>query len=590
MNRLNDIKKQLENEKQKLKNKIITDKQYIINENKLKKDLNVIGIDINNIEKEKNNLFKYTSNLEKEIHEANRKNDEVKKRNLEKIESYKNKVNFLNNGALQISKEPFESDDEYLNRLKNTGQLFSEESIYNDLQIKTIKDFKMKMKELTRNDGLIEEILKLIPESSINDITNKLLIIQNFSIIKEKFIKRYGYNNPNLKSQNILNFFNDMIKSLEGKDISGINSLGSYEEISKPIEEVYPEEKPVKDISMFTPIPKEKIDKRKREEPSPSDNIKETPMHYTKIKKEQPIFSPIFSPTEKKLIYEPIEEKLIYPHIEVPKVKIKSINDGKYEFATGVDDKTGQKIPMIRLKDKPDFHKYTSKAAAVTSYVQDLLYPEYNDINNKDTYHNQKYKLTYNKIKDIIFSEESGKLPPSGPEFEKPYEHDEEGMHYVEELGGSIGIHNKYKEIPNKVQFGSLFLLYKKLYYDNILSVRNKYNQMVTHFPAIKVSENFVTIINQLLNNQKPDLHILSHSEKILYDALIYVSHLDKHVNNSKKDTINDLKKRLRLIEDEINAGNDSNLLKQELKDIIYKLFHFKNITKKQLNEYLKQL
>ena len=82
----------------------------------------------------------------------------------------------------------------------------------------------------------------------------------------------------------------------------------------------------------------------------------------------------------------------------------------------------------------------------------------------------------------------------------------------------------------------------------------------------------------------------MSHSEKMLYDTLIYVSHLDKHINNSKKDTVNDFKKRLRLIEDEINAGNDSNLLKQELKDIIYKLFHFKNITKKQLNEYLKQL
>ena len=46
------------------------------------------------------------------------KNDEVKKRNSEKVETYNNELNFLNNGALQTYRQPFESEEEYLNRLK----------------------------------------------------------------------------------------------------------------------------------------------------------------------------------------------------------------------------------------------------------------------------------------------------------------------------------------------------------------------------------------------------------------------------------------------------------------------------------------
>ena len=73
MNRLNDIKKQLENEKEKYEKGNITKEEYIHIEKKLNKDLDVIREDINNIELEKNYIFANKSRLDKEIHEAYKK-------------------------------------------------------------------------------------------------------------------------------------------------------------------------------------------------------------------------------------------------------------------------------------------------------------------------------------------------------------------------------------------------------------------------------------------------------------------------------------------------------------------------------------
>ncbi len=94
----------------------------------------------------------------------------------------------------------------------------------------------------------------------------------------------------------------------------------------------------------------------------------------------------------------------------------------------------------------------------------------------------------------------------------------------------------------------------------------------------------------------KQTLDTLSSSEKQLYDLLLYVSglrkkHINKTENTSAKDTnIKELKKRFKIVESEIQAGNNNPVVKAKLKEIINKLvlYHVisQNNGKKNLQQY----
>ena len=95
-----------------------------------------------------------------------------------------------------------------------------------------------------------------------------------------------------------------------------------------------------------------------------------------------------------------------------------------------------------------------------------------------------------------------------------------------------------------------------------------------------------------LLQGYKPTIsekNTLSKPEQELYDRAIYVSNLNKTVENNQDKAINNLKKRMEILEGELRAGNNSPLIKQELKSVCEKLVNFKTISKKSMNDYLKQ-
>lgn len=153
------------------------------------------------------------------------------------------------------------------------------------------------------------------------------------------------------------------------------------------------------------------------------------------------------------------------------------------------------------------------------------------------------------------------------------------------------GIHTE--NIPDRVPFGRLILLLKKLYYHNTLSVKNPQDKSIAGLRTTRVSEKFVSILMNLLEGIYPtveDINRLPTLERQLYDRLITLANLNKTVPHSKDKTIADLKKRLKLIEAEIEIGNNNPMLKKEMYEILHSLKDFKVLTQGQISKYLNNI
>ena len=108
-----------------------------------------------------------------------------------------------------------------------------------------------------------------------------------------------------------------------------------------------------------------------------------------------------------------------------------------------------------------------------------------------------------------------------------------------------------------------------------------------------KVSDKFVEIIMNIVSGKDVPKHIissLSSVEKELYNQIIHISGLNKHLHHTGSDDIvKGLKNRMVLIEGEIEAGNNNKELLVELRDVLMKLYHYGAISLISAKKYLQQ-
>ena len=153
-----------------------------------------------------------------------------------------------------------------------------------------------------------------------------------------------------------------------------------------------------------------------------------------------------------------------------------------------------------------------------------------------------------------------------------------------------MGYGLKTQDIPDICHFGKNIILLKKLYYNNILSVKNKKMHAIEYFSNVKVSDNFVDVILQMSKNSKPNINNLKQDEKQLLDTLLHICGIKSSANSSKKDdVVNELKNQLKLAEGQLRAGNNNPLVKEELKDILKKLTLYNCVSLQNSKDYLKQ-
>ena len=128
---------------------------------------------------------------------------------------------------------------------------------------------------------------------------------------------------------------------------------------------------------------------------------------------------------------------------------------------------------------------------------------------------------------------------------------------------------------------------------ENTLAIKTHQGKSIGGLPNKKISKKLASIIMDLIEGMHPthdELTRLDKSDRIIYDKVVYLGKLHTDIPHTNETTINDLKKRLKLLEGEIEIGNNSPQLKQEINEIIKNLILFKTITPKQGKDYLKQI
>lgn len=151
------------------------------------------------------------------------------------------------------------------------------------------------------------------------------------------------------------------------------------------------------------------------------------------------------------------------------------------------------------------------------------------------------------------------------------------------------GLRRKHAKI---VQFGRVDIHPQRLVYDNVLKV-TKNNRNITGMPNMKVSDAFVSVMMSVLGNKTPtmkDFTKMSSDEKKLYDTLVIASGLQKDVETVGSGVKEDLKKRLALIEGEIEAGNTNELLIKEARSVLHRMAQMKMVSRPKAVAHLKQL
>jgi hypothetical protein len=133
----------------------------------------------------------------------------------------------------------------------------------------------------------------------------------------------------------------------------------------------------------------------------------------------------------------------------------------------------------------------------------------------------------------------------------------------------------------------------QRLFYDNLLIITSKTGQSITGLKKQKVSNAFVELMLKVLKGGTPnlkDVHALSDHEKKLYDLLVYASGLSKVVEPVGSGVKDHLRKRLELIEGEIEAGNTNAALVSEARQVLHSMAQMGMISRPSAVKHLKQL
>lgn len=140
-------------------------------------------------------------------------------------------------------------------------------------------------------------------------------------------------------------------------------------------------------------------------------------------------------------------------------------------------------------------------------------------------------------------------------------------------------------------KLGKKIINYDKLTKRNVLDVRHLKKGNIFGFPTSTVSDAFVSNVNKLVKGEgvtEDDDNALDNAEKQLFERMKHVTAVGGTYKDNKG--LGTLKSRLKLIEDEIQSGNDSTHLLVEAKDILKPLARQNIITKAEKDRFYKQL
>jgi hypothetical protein len=465
-----------------------------------------------------------------EYKEHNRLVKEKKDRNLERIKQYQVQLNTMNSGAFNTSKMENESEDEYLERLRRNAEETLPEELLEQANSKILQEFRKKLKDITSNPVKIDQV-----SNSFNP-EDKFQLIKIWKLVKEKYNKTYGLDNKSIEPETIVSFFEALIAKKQ-----------EFSEFPLAIEEVLAEEAYAGDENIVGEI----------------------------------IITPLRAINALLLKKASVANQ---PELFLKSVRISNRGMGQnallYSF-TGEDGTFKQyfdsSIPSDRI------------ISGAKKLKSDKEIYERTGITLKDLNSIIGFKATDNFNPNVFSTKMSVKF--NIPQFQvadtiqKPYAVSRGYAPDKVEYGMGIA----KKQEPKLVPFGNVLISYTNLKYKNILTIKTHLGKTIGGLPNKKISAKLTSILLNLLERINPtheELYRLSPEERHLYDRLVNLGRLHTELPNTNEKSVSELKKRLKLLEGEIEIGNNSPQIIQEIKHILKMLKEFNVITEKQRKEY----
>lgn len=478
----------------------------------------------------------------------------VKNINKARLKAYEEDLKLLNRGRLNVTQEEGESEEDYKERLRQTGQMtVSEDDMANSADLYNRDKLRELVLELVRDTGIISNAIKFLDQDQVFKIN------QNWSRIKRDFLKAYGFDNKTVKEQDLIDFFLQEVEPIidainKGKAPPTADLLGEIPEaVVGEVVEAVAEPKPKKPkLKTFAEL-----------QTMGADALK---AYYLKFKKAPAKWN-------KKLD----DIRLFIQEADLVADKNPDGSDREIEGITSpplgssLGAKKTHTIAELEAIAQPVFDKLTAEWERITSTSADEDRRTLGGVilakigNAEDAFEEgdkDKFYRSLNELEDLV------------PDIIRREARMAEI--YPREITGN-GLQPIKHDIPNLIEFGKVKISPRKLYYNNTLAIKHKSGNSLVGLPNVQVSDKFVSIIMNLLKGKKPslkDFTQLDLNEKGIYDSLIYIAGLQKEVDNNFGETKQQLKNRLELIEGSISAGNTNPSLKKELHALLGKMAH----------------
>ena len=460
-----------------------------------------------------------------------------KQRNAEAILAYQHQLNLLNSGAFKTEKQPNETEEEYYERLRQNAEEVIPADQLEQAESKILTEFRKRIQELTKDAVKIDQISNsLTPE-------DKYQLIKIWKLVKERYNRAYGLTNKTIDAETIVAFLNGLVYGIEESGQLPSAVQGVISQIREEGVEALQEGELI-----ITPYV--------------GDNM--VMVQRSNISGQPPLY---------------IKAVVINPSAR---------NDGGYALLYSFSGEQGtfkQYFAGGKEGGVPEDRKEGGRGGKSNDEIKQKTGITTNDLNKLVGYTfggfnpsvvakrlAMKYRLT------AVPVSETNQSP-----YKTSTRHDAK-----EHIQYGLGIARANE--PKLVQFGNVMLSLPNLKYKNILSVRTHLGKTIGGTPNIKITPKMTSIILNLLEHIQPtheELNRLSANERQLYDRLVYLGKLHTQLPQTSDKSINELKKRLKLLEGEINIGNDSPQISSEIKHILKCLRDFNVISPKQIKEYL---
>ena len=467
-------------------------------------------------------------NLKQIVENYNAEVLKIKNTNKMTRDEYNRNVRVFREGAFNTEPNIGEDEASYLQRMRDNAEILEPDDELISAKSLIYNNFKASMKQLFADESKIEQVANGI--DPLDKVDNKYKILKHWTLFKNKFLMSYGANNKRVTANDVLTFANSFLKFEKDRMLSAVNN-----------------------------------------------NLKSSGRHIDGITFETN------TETKTLLIHNTQSPNILFLRViriqgGNSRLKLLFSTTGKVgSFIQFFDEKPKTKLPTGRTENSSDI---IERETGITKENLKQLF----DISTGDV----DPAMICQKL-----TKEPFKLPQissNDPAVIETQIYRKSGTADGKEYG--MGLHGS-EEIPRYAPFGTVYILLKKLFYENKLSIRNPQMKIFAGFRTIKVSEQFVKLIMNMMKGINPtnsDLNMLKTGERQVYDRLITLAHLNKEIPHQKDSTVKEIKKRLQLLEAEIQIGNNSPIIKKEIYGILHTLKDFKCITQSQINSYLKQI